>query len=60
MMLFAPAHAGLWREAGMINAQLGNMKAAIAHLERFVAEAADAAQRRETAQLLQRLRARLQ
>lgn len=60
MMLFAPAHAGLWREAGLVNAQLGKLKTAIGQLERFMVIAPDEQQRQQAALLLQRLRSRLQ
>ncbi len=58
MLLFAPDEAGLWREAGVVHAQLGNLRAAIAALERFVA-ASDGADRREAAALLRALRSQL-
>jgi regulator of sirC expression with transglutaminase-like and TPR domain len=59
MLLFAPGHPMLWREAGLISAHLGNLRAAIDRLERFMAlETADAL-RHKTALLLQQLRARL-
>jgi regulator of sirC expression with transglutaminase-like and TPR domain len=60
MMLFAPDQAGLWRDAGLINAELGKLRAAIAALERFMALAESEAARRQTATMLQRLKARLQ
>ncbi len=60
MLLFAPEHAGLWREAGLISAELGNLRAGIAALERCRALAADEFGRRHAAALLQQLRARLQ
>ncbi|HEX7967227.1 MAG TPA: transglutaminase-like domain-containing protein [Stellaceae bacterium] len=60
MMLFAPDHVGLVREAGLINAELGNLRAAIAAFERFLALAEDDAERHRTAALLQKLKARLQ
>ena len=60
MMLFAPDHAGLVREAGLINAELGNLRAAIAAFEQFLALAQHDAERHQTAALLQKLKARLQ
>jgi regulator of sirC expression with transglutaminase-like and TPR domain len=60
MLLFAPDLPGLWREAGLIHAELGNLRAGIAALERCQALARDEAARRQTAALLQRLKARLQ
>jgi len=59
MMLFAPGHAALWHEAGLINAQLGNLRAAVADLEKFLALAGEAGDRHQAAVLLQRLRAHL-
>ncbi len=60
MMLFAPDLAGLMREAGMINAELGNLRAAIAAFERFLALAEQGSERHQAAALLQKLRTRLQ
>src|SRR5579883_3006576 len=60
MMLFAPHYAVLWREAGLINAQLGNLRAAIGALEHFLEIAGDDKARHQTASLLQQLKARLQ
>jgi regulator of sirC expression with transglutaminase-like and TPR domain len=60
MLLFAPDLPGLWREAGLIHAELGNLRAGIAALERCHELARDDAARRQAAALLQRLRTRLQ
>lgn len=60
MLLFAPEQAGLWREAGLIQAELGNLRAGIAALERCRALAGDEAAGRQVAALLQRLKAQLQ
>jgi len=60
MMLFAPQHAALLREAGLIHAELGNLKAAIAAFERFLALAAHDGERHQAAAILQQLKARLQ
>lgn len=60
MLLFAPQHAALLREAGLIHAELGNLKAAIAALERFLALAAHDGERHQAAAILQQLKARLQ
>jgi regulator of sirC expression with transglutaminase-like and TPR domain len=60
MMLFAPQHIALLREAGLIHAELGNFKAAIAAFERFLALAASDGDRHQAAAILQQLRARLQ
>lgn len=60
MMLFAPRHAALLREAGLIHAELGNLKTAVAAFERFLALAAHDAERHQAAAILQQLKARLQ
>jgi regulator of sirC expression with transglutaminase-like and TPR domain len=60
MMLFAPDRPALWREAGLVNAELGNLRAAIDALARFLALATDDAARRDAALLLQQLKGRLQ
>jgi regulator of sirC expression with transglutaminase-like and TPR domain len=60
MMLFAPDQPALWREAGLVNAELGNLRAAIDALARFLALATDDAARRDAALLLQQLKGRLQ
>lgn len=60
MTLFAPDHAALLREAGLINAELGNLRAAIAAFERFLALAEEESDRHQAAALLQKLKARLQ
>ena len=60
MLLFAPDDAALWREAGVINAELGQLQAAIGALERFLALADSDAARHHAAALIERLRKRLQ
>jgi regulator of sirC expression with transglutaminase-like and TPR domain len=60
MMLFAPGESGLLREAGLINAQLGNLKTAVEQIEQFMAVAPDEAQRQQAARLLERLKGQLQ
>ncbi len=60
MILLAPDNAPLWREAGLTQAELGNLRAAIAALERFLALSREEAARHETARLVQQLKARLQ
>lgn len=60
MMLFAPHHAALLREAGLIHAELGNLKAAVAAFERFQALAAHDSERHQAAAILQQLKTRLQ
>jgi regulator of sirC expression with transglutaminase-like and TPR domain len=59
MMLFAPDHAPLWREGALLHVERGNLRAAIAALERFLALAADSAERHQVAAFLQKLKARM-
>ena len=49
MQMLAPELPELWREAGLIQAQLGNMRASMSSLEQFVARAADGPARHEAA-----------
>lgn len=57
-LLFAPEHLPLWREAGMMHLRLGDLPAAIAALEEFVARAPDSIARHRIGVLLQDLRGR--
>lgn len=59
ILLFAPDHAILWREAGLMHMRLGRPKPAIAALEQFVARTGNTAARRRTAQLIQDIRLRM-
>ena len=59
MLLFAPGHAELWREAGMLHAHLENYGAAIAALEEFLRRAGGGAARQHAAALLRQLKGRL-
>jgi regulator of sirC expression with transglutaminase-like and TPR domain len=59
MLLLAPELAELWHEAGMLQAGLGNLRAAVHSLDEFIARADDDAARHQAAALLQRLRAQL-
>jgi regulator of sirC expression with transglutaminase-like and TPR domain len=59
MLLFAPTEVELWREAGVLHAQAGNLRAAMAALEHYLVIARDPAARHGAAQLLQSLRHRL-
>ncbi len=59
MLTFAPEEAVLWREAGLIEAHLGNLKRAIALIETYRERSASEAQRRQAAMLLQHLAHRL-
>ena len=59
MLLFAPNQADLWREAGALHGEVGNLRAAIAAMEKFVELSRDAAARHKAAQTIQALRRRL-
>jgi regulator of sirC expression with transglutaminase-like and TPR domain len=59
MRMLAPDLAELSREAGVIHAQLGNMKAAVRSIEDFIARAPDGTARHEAAVVLQQLKAKL-
>ena len=55
MILIAPKHAPLYREAGLIQARLGNLAAARAALERFLEISDNDNQRHHVARLIQDL-----
>jgi regulator of sirC expression with transglutaminase-like and TPR domain len=59
MLLLAPDLAELWHEAGVLNARLDNMRAAVDAFERFVALAPEGGQRYQAAAVLQQLKARM-
>jgi regulator of sirC expression with transglutaminase-like and TPR domain len=59
MLMLAPEFAELWREAGVLHAQLGNMRSASASLEQFVLRAPEGMARHQAAAMLQRLRSKL-
>ena len=59
MLMFAPEHGELWREAGLLHAHLGNLGAATAAIERFLEIDDDHTARHTMAALLQRMRAKL-
>jgi regulator of sirC expression with transglutaminase-like and TPR domain len=59
MLMLAPDLAELWREAGMLHAGLGNMRAAVAALEQFVVRAPEGTARHQAAAMLQQLRSKL-
>jgi regulator of sirC expression with transglutaminase-like and TPR domain len=59
MQMLAPDLAELWRESGLIHAQLGNMRAAMSAIEEFVARVPDGSARHEAAIMLQQLKTRL-
>ncbi len=55
MLLVAPKHAPLYREAGLIQARLGNLSAARGALERFLEISDNDSQRHHVARLIQDL-----
>jgi regulator of sirC expression with transglutaminase-like and TPR domain len=59
MLMIAPASAPLWHEVGLVQAELGNYRAASAAHERVLALAGDGLERQRSALLLQRLKLRL-
>ena len=59
MLLLAPDMAGLWHEAGMLNARLGNMRAATEALQEFIVRAPEGSARHQAAALLQQLKSKL-
>jgi regulator of sirC expression with transglutaminase-like and TPR domain len=59
MLLFMPDAPALWREAAMLNARLGNYRAAVAAIETFLEREPSGKARHEGAMLLQQLRAKL-
>jgi regulator of sirC expression with transglutaminase-like and TPR domain len=59
MLLFAPEEASLWREAGLLNAHLDNVRAAIAAFEEYLRRDGSDAARRGAASLLRQLKNRL-
>ncbi len=59
MLTFAPEEAVLWREAGLIEAHLGNLKHAIGLIGTYREKSVSETQRRQAAMLLQELAQRL-
>lgn len=59
MLMFAPAEAGLWREAGILHADQDNLRAAILALEQCLSLSDTPNARHEAATLLQRLKSNL-
>lgn len=56
MLLFAPGVQALWRDAGLLHAQAGNLDAAVEALETYLERETGETARRETAKLLRQLR----
>jgi regulator of sirC expression with transglutaminase-like and TPR domain len=59
MLLIAPQQPELWRDAGMLRVQLGNLRAAIEALEMAIERDSHSPRQQQTAALLQQLRQRL-
>jgi len=59
MLLLAPDLAELWHEAGLLNAQLGNMRAGAHALEQFIIRAPEGNARHQAAAILQQLKSKL-
>ena len=59
MALFAPGVPDLWREVGILNARLDNLRAAVAALEEFLRRGSENPERHKARVLLQQLRGRL-
>jgi regulator of sirC expression with transglutaminase-like and TPR domain len=59
MLMFAPGMMPLWREAGVINARLGNLGAAIEAFQAIVEGADSDSARHDAAAIVQKLKSRL-
>jgi regulator of sirC expression with transglutaminase-like and TPR domain len=59
MLMFAPGMMPLWREAGVINARLGNLGAAIEAFQAIVEGADTDSARHDAAAIVQKLKSRL-
>ena len=59
MLLLAPDLAEPWHESGLLNARLGNMRAATHALEQFLVRAPEGNARHQAAALLQQLKSKL-
>lgn len=59
MLMISPDRAALWHEAGVLNAHLENLRAAVMALENVLGLEAGERERHQAAALLQQLRARL-
>jgi regulator of sirC expression with transglutaminase-like and TPR domain len=59
MLLFAPGQSEIWRDLGMLNAQLGNLSAAIKAFESSIKHENIGSRRQETTALLQALQRRM-
>jgi regulator of sirC expression with transglutaminase-like and TPR domain len=59
MLMLAPDLAELWQEAGLLNARLGNIRAAMSSLDEFINRAPEGTARHRAAAMLQQLRSKL-
>ncbi|MBV8738918.1 MAG: transglutaminase family protein [Alphaproteobacteria bacterium] len=59
MLMLAPDLADLWREAGILHRQLGNIRAAASAFENYIMRAPDGMARHQGAAILQQLRGQL-
>lgn len=59
MLMLAPDLADLWREAGALHRELGNMRAAAAAFEQYIVRAPEGRARHQAAAILQQLRSQL-
>jgi Flp pilus assembly protein TadD len=59
MLMIAPADPDLWREAGVLHAQVGNLRGAVVALEQALELGRDPALRQAAEDLLQQIRLRL-
>jgi regulator of sirC expression with transglutaminase-like and TPR domain len=59
MLMLAPDLAELWREAGLLNARLGNMRASVGALEEFVVRSPEGTARHQAAAMLQQMKTKL-
>ena len=56
MLLFSPGETELWREAGRLHSVAGNLRAAQAAFEHYIAVTPDSARRQNTIEILKALR----
>ncbi|WP_425407153.1 SirB1 family protein [Hwanghaeella sp.] len=59
MLMYNPRDAVLWREAGLLHADTGNMRAALAALSNFVDIVPESSERRQIMALMRELRLKL-
>jgi Flp pilus assembly protein TadD len=59
MLLLAPDDPGLWHEAGVLHGRVGNLRAAIAALERLAALSRGGPDHGRAVQLLAEMKSRL-